>query len=65
MRIKLLKYLYPAVSEYKADGESFNPIYVLEQISQLANSPCQYVTDVGQHQMWAAQSFILGLVIDS
>jgi acetolactate synthase-1/2/3 large subunit len=48
--------LYPAVREYTAEPEEINPILLLKQLSQLAPDPCQYVTDVGQHQMWAAQS---------
>ena len=54
--IKAQRDLYPAFREYAAEPDEINPIVLLKHLSQLAPSPCQYVTDVGQHQMWAAQS---------
>ncbi len=59
-RIQQLKDCFPARREYEAVCDGLNPISILEEISQLAQCPCQFVTDVGQHQMWAAQSLCLG-----
>lgn len=51
-----LRSQYPAPQEYPAEPEEFNPVSLLKDLSQLVPDPCQFVTDVGQHQMWAAQS---------
>jgi acetolactate synthase-1/2/3 large subunit len=51
-----LRRQYPAQREYVTEADECNPVAVLQLLSQLAPDPCQYVTDVGQHQMWAAQS---------
>jgi acetolactate synthase I/II/III large subunit len=37
-------------------GDSFSPGWIMEHMSEAANKlPIMWVTDVGQHQMWAAQ----------
>ena len=47
--------LYPQIREQEIDLE-LNPNYVMEQISVKFKDANGYVVDVGQHQMWAAQS---------
>jgi acetolactate synthase-1/2/3 large subunit len=47
--------LYPQIGEQEIDLE-LNPNYVMEQISVKFKDANGYVVDVGQHQMWAAQS---------
>jgi acetolactate synthase-1/2/3 large subunit len=58
--IKRLRSQYPAPQEYPAEPGEFNPVSLLQELSHLASGPCQYITDVGQHQMWAAQSLAFG-----
>lgn len=55
-RVHALRMQFPAASEYAVEQGEVNPIELLQTLSQEALSPCHYVTDVGQHQMWAAQS---------
>jgi len=57
-QIRALQYQFPAVDEYAVEPGDVNPIQVLQTLSELTPSPCYYVTDVGQHQMWAAQSLV-------
>ena len=45
---------YPMVVPELVDGE-LNPQYVLSELNKIANRDAIIVTDVGQHQMWAAQ----------
>ena len=52
---------FPATREYAVETGEVNPIELLQALSKLAPSPCHYVTDVGQHQMWAAQSLAFSL----
>lgn len=59
-QIKHLRDLYPPEREYTAAADESNPVALLKQISLLAPKPTIYVTDVGQHQMWAAQSLAFG-----
>lgn len=47
---------YPAIAEYSANGHEINPVNLLQSLSHYFSQPTIYVTDVGQHQMWAAQS---------
>ena len=54
--ISTLRSQYPAPREYPAEPNECNPVTLLQELSRLAPGPCQYITDVGQHQMWAAQS---------
>ena len=42
---------------YKTDGNSIKPGALITKISDLSNENTIAVTDVGQHQMWAAQFF--------
>lgn len=51
-RIRQLKEEYPL--KYCQDG-SFKPQYVTEKLNELKERDSIVVTDVGQHQMWAAQ----------
>lgn len=55
-QIHALRDQFPAVYEYAVEPNEVNPIQVLQVLSELTPSPCHYITDVGQHQMWAAQS---------
>lgn len=45
---------YPLTVPALVDGE-LNPQYVLSELNKIANRDAIIVTDVGQHQMWAAQ----------
>lgn len=57
-QIHALRAQFPAVNEYSVEPGEINPIYVLQTLSKDSPSPCYYITDVGQHQMWAAQSLV-------
>lgn len=53
-RIKELKEKYPL--KYTDDGsEEIKPQYIMEEIDKYTNGNATIVTEVGQHQMWAAQ----------
>lgn len=53
-RIKELKENYPL--EYEDENtEVIKPQYVMEEIDKYTNGDATIVTEVGQHQMWAAQ----------
>ena len=54
--INELRSRFPACREYPAEPGEVNPIQLLQKLSGIINRPCQFITDVGQHQMWAAQS---------
>ena len=54
--IDALRIQFPSVLEYFAEPDEINPIHLLKKISSNVLEQCYYVTDVGQHQMWAAQS---------
>ena len=43
--------------EYHEDGESIKPQYVVEMLDKLTNGEAVVATEVGQHQMWAAQFY--------
>lgn len=45
---------YPMIVPELVDGE-LNPQYVLSELNKIADRDAIIVTDVGQHQMWAAQ----------
>lgn len=53
-RMKELKKNYPLC--YQDDGsETIRPQYIMEEIDKYTNGNATIVTEVGQHQMWAAQ----------
>ena len=54
--IESTRKLYPADNEYNCQPNEINPIKFLQLLSTSSPPNCIYVTDVGQHQMWAAQS---------
>jgi acetolactate synthase I/II/III large subunit len=54
--INELRLQFPASLEYATEGHEINPIHLLQKVSSCVSASCNYVTDVGQHQMWAAQS---------
>jgi acetolactate synthase-1/2/3 large subunit len=55
-RIIELKNKYPADLEYFAEGNEVNPVTLIQTLSAFRlKRQIFYVTDVGQHQMWAAQ----------
>lgn len=43
--------------EYHEDGENIKPQYVVEMLDKLTNGEAVVATEVGQHQMWAAQFY--------
>jgi acetolactate synthase-1/2/3 large subunit len=49
---------WPDVREI-ADAPGINPNEFMHALSRSSSSACAYVMDVGQHQMWAAQSLEL------
>jgi acetolactate synthase-1/2/3 large subunit len=54
-----IKNEYPqAMEQYSSEG--LNPSEVIERISQIFKDSNGYLVDVGQHQMWAAQSLKIG-----
>ena len=57
-RIAKLKQEWPDISELK-DIEGINPNLFLHQLSAASKRATTFVSDVGQHQMWAAQSLDL------
>lgn len=48
---------WPAVAEYTGNG--INPNAFLDRLSREGEAASAYVADVGQHQMWSAQSLHL------
>ena len=42
---------------YHDDGEQIKPQYVVEMLDKLTNGEAIVATEVGQHQMWAAQFY--------
>ncbi len=55
-QIDALRRQFPAIHEYASQPGEVNPIQLLTELSGLVLGSCHYVTDVGQHQMWAAQN---------
>jgi acetolactate synthase-1/2/3 large subunit len=54
-RIRELKEKYPLRYNDDDDSEVIKPQYLMEEIDKYTNGNSTIVTEVGQHQMWAAQ----------
>jgi len=54
-RIQELRLLWPDINELK-DVPGINPNVFLHRLSHVSKQASAYVVDVGNHQMWAAQS---------
>lgn len=52
-QVKAWKHKYPLASADSA--ERISHVHILEEINELTHGDCIVTTDVGQHQMWAAQ----------
>ncbi|HKO95964.1 MAG TPA: thiamine pyrophosphate-binding protein [Pyrinomonadaceae bacterium] len=57
--IESLRSAWPDTSEL-SKSRGINPNALMHRLSVVANGAAAYVVDVGQHQMWAAQSLELG-----
>ena len=57
--IQDLRTAWPDTSECNADG-GINPNAFMHALSAVSSPAAAYIVDVGQHQMWAAQSLLLG-----
>jgi acetolactate synthase I/II/III large subunit len=56
-RAELTKSQEPERRRKESARDEYGPIQVMEAIKEAAGSNLRLVTDVGQHQMWAAQFF--------
>lgn len=54
-RIKSNNALHPL--SYEENSKDLKPAWVIEKTAEILGKNCVVVTDVGQHQMWAAQFF--------
>lgn len=57
-RIAELKVQWPDIAEFR-DGKGINPNELMHRVSAVSKTAAAYVLDVGQHQMWGAQSLDL------
>lgn len=48
---------YKKFADGKFNGEGFNPRNIVRMVREHAGEDCVVATDVGQHQMWAAQYY--------
>ena len=55
--INLCKKNYPSYTIPENEDSSINPNFFMNHLSQLVDNDAIICLDVGQHQMWAAQSF--------
>jgi acetolactate synthase-1/2/3 large subunit len=55
--INLYKKNYPSYTIPENEDRSINPNFFMNYLSQLVDNDAIICLDVGQHQMWAAQSF--------
>ncbi len=55
--INLCKKKYPSYTIHENDDGPINPNFFMNYLSQLVDDDAIICIDVGQHQMWAAQSF--------
>ena len=60
VKLNTLKEAWPDTSEIK-DVKGINPNEFMHKLSKASAKGFAYVTDVGNHQMWAAQSLELGV----
>jgi acetolactate synthase-1/2/3 large subunit len=58
--IEVLRRMWPDTREL-AEVPGINPNVLMHQLSSVSTQVAAYVVDVGQHQMWAAQSLELGM----
>ena len=56
-RREVLKMSMDHPFDYRINGDAIKPGALIEKISELSDDDTIAVTDVGQHQMWAAQFF--------
>ena len=59
-RDQWVKYISQLKEDYPLDyqkGDILTPQYIIEEISQVTNHDAIITTEVGQHQMWAAQFY--------
>ncbi len=49
----------PMPGAFKGTGSTVKPQYVIRELSRLCGDNSVVATDVGQHQMWTAQHFII------
>ncbi|MEI8349384.1 MAG: thiamine pyrophosphate-binding protein [Candidatus Omnitrophota bacterium] len=59
LKIKEWRKKYPDTKELSCGGGEINPNQLMHIISRFSGSCVGYAVDVGQHQMWAAQSIEL------
>jgi len=60
-RLEIKEWLkkYPDTKELSCRGDEINPNELMHTIARFSSSSIGYAVDVGQHQMWAAQSLEL------
>jgi acetolactate synthase-1/2/3 large subunit len=58
--ISRLRQLWPDTAEFR-DLTGINPNILMHSLSQAGQGAAAWVVDVGQHQMWAAQSLEIGV----
>lgn len=54
-QINEIRNMYPSRREYPTEPGELNPIQLLHRLSEIIPIKTNYITDVGQHQMWSAQ----------